>query len=128
MTKVTTESQLGKAVKEKKDVIEIEGSLADKTFKIRATGKAAWIVAVGAIGVSFYAAMATAGTGGTTAPITGTAAFMAAPVAVGILGATTSYSAIAIAVAAGSIGVLTSLREYEQVSRSPGHLVLKRRR
>ncbi|STO59714.1 Uncharacterised protein [Canicola haemoglobinophilus] len=50
-----------------------------------------------------------------------------APVAVGILGGAATYSAIAIAVAAGGVGVLTSLRNYKEISRSENKLVLQKR-
>jgi hypothetical protein len=127
MAKVRTEAELSDALKNKEETIEIEGDLANKTFKIRATGNVAWGVVIGAIAIAAYGAIVTVGTGGATAPATATAGFIAAPVAVSILGGATTYSAIAIAVAAGGVGVLTTLRGYKQVSRSPNRLVLKRR-
>ncbi|QOJ08141.1 hypothetical protein [Nitrosomonas sp. H1_AOB3] len=127
MAKVRTEAELGEALKNKEETIEIEGDLANKTFKIRATGKVAWVVAIGAISIAAYGTAATLGTGGTSAPVTATSAFIAAPVAVGVLGGAVTYSAIAIAIAAGGVGALTTLRGYKQVLRSQDRLVLKRK-
>lgn len=127
MAKVKNEEELGEALKNKESTIEIEGNLADKTFKLRATGKVAWVIAFAAIGIAGYSTVVTIGSGGTTAPVTGTVAFLAAPAAIGVLGGAVTYSAIAIAVAAGGVGALTTLRGYKQVSRSKGSLILKRK-
>ena len=125
--KVKTEEELGKALKNKEDFIEIEGDLANKVFKIRATGFVAWGVAIGAIGIAFYSVIATIGSAGAAVPGTAITAGLSGTAAASILGGTVAYSAIAIAVAAGGIGFLTSLRNYEQVTRSKNYLVLKRR-
>jgi hypothetical protein len=125
--KVKTEAELAEAIKNGDNTIEIEGDLANKTFKIKATGKVAWGIALAAVGIAVYAAITTIGSGGTTAPVTGTAGLIAAPAAVSILGGATTYSAIAIAVAAGGVGVLNKLRSYKQISYKPGHLVLQKK-
>lgn len=128
MTVVRTEKELGDALKRGDDTIEIEGNLAKKTIKIRATGSVAWAIAIGAIGIAIYASITTLGTGGVTAPVTITMSAFAAPAAVGVLGTTVTYSAIAIAVAAGGVGALTSLRNYKEISRTDNRLVLKKRK
>lgn len=125
--KVRTEKELGEALKNNVDEIEITGDLAKKTIRIRATGKVAWTIAFGAIGIAFYAAASTIPTGGTSAPIAGPVAGFTGGAAVTVLGAGVTYSAVAIAVAAGGIGALTSLRKYKEVTRSQGSLVLRRR-
>ena len=71
--KVKTEAELAEAIKNGDDTIEIEGDLANKTFKIKATGKIAWGIALTAVGIAVYAAITTIGSGGTTAPVTGRA-------------------------------------------------------
>lgn len=124
---VTTEKELAHALKNNEDTIVIEGSLAKKTIKIKATGKLAWFVAVGAIGVSVVAILATAGTGGAATPVTGVVGLGASGAAVGILGASATYSAIAIAVAAGGVGVLNKLRRYDVVKKSDNSVILKRK-
>lgn len=125
--KVKTEAELGEALKQNEESIEIEGDLANKVFKIRATGKVAWAVAIGAIGIATYSAMATVGSGGASAPVTVTTAGFTAAAATTVLGGTVTYSAIAIAITAGSIGALNMLRKYKQISYEKNRLVLKRK-
>jgi hypothetical protein len=126
-TTVRTEKELAEAIKRGEDTIEITGDLVKKTIKIRATGKVAWAVAFTAIGIAIYAAISTGATGGISAPVTGTMSGISAGAAVGILGSTTTYSAVALAIAAGGIGVLTKLRGYREVFRNKDVLVLKRK-
>lgn len=121
--RVKTAEELGEALKNGEDTIEIEGSLKDTTLRIRATGKVAWAIAIAAIGIAVYAALAAIPTGGTTA--VATVGFASA--AAGILGLSVTTSAIAIAVAAGGVGALTSLRNYKEVERTDNLLILKRK-
>ncbi|EDM65436.1 hypothetical protein PE36_09026 [Moritella sp. PE36] len=123
MVKVYTEEELGEAIKNEEDTIEIEGSLKDKTIKIRATGNVAWAIAIGGIGIAVYAAIVAIPTGGTS----GVVGIVAAPVAVGILGGAVTYTAIGVAIAAGGVGALTKLRSYKEVSRDSNTLILKRK-
>jgi hypothetical protein len=125
--KVKTEAELGEALKNNEESIEIEGDLAKKTFKIRATGKVAWAACIGAIGVAIYSVAATVGTGGTSAPVTGLTAGLTAATATTVLGGAVTYSAIAIGVAAGGVGALNKLRKYKQVSYENDRLVLRRK-
>ena len=121
--KIRTEEELGEALKQGVDTIEIEGDLANKTIRIRATGSVAWIIAVGAIGVAVYALLAAPATAGSSALISG----FGASAAVGVLGASVTTAAISIAVAAGGVGALTSLRSYKEVSRTNNSLILRKR-
>ncbi|PSU86957.1 hypothetical protein [Photobacterium kishitanii] len=123
MKSVNTEKELGKALKNKESTIEITGDLAKKTIKLRATGTVAWAIAIGAIGIAVYGAIATVPTGGSSAVVSG----IAAPAAISILGGAATYSAIAIAIAAGGVGALTTLRGYKEVSRTENSITLKRR-
>lgn len=125
--KVKTEAALGKALKNNEESIEIEGDLANKVFKIRATGNIAWAVAIGAIGIATYSVIATLGSGGTTAPLTGITAGVTAVTATTVLGGAVTYSAIAVAVAAGGVGALNSLRNYKQISYEKNRLILRRK-
>ncbi|WP_034584074.1 hypothetical protein [Helicobacter pametensis] len=52
---ITTQEELNQAMSNQQDGIEIEGDLAKKVIKIKATGKVAWIVAFGAICVAMLA-------------------------------------------------------------------------
>ena len=122
MVKVKDEKELGQALKEQQDTIEIEGDLTKKILKIKATGKIAWAVAIGAIGVAVVAILTAPATGGTH----GVVGVMAAPVAVGILGAGTTVAAIAIAIGAGGVGALNRLRSYKVEKLGPDHIILKK--
>ncbi|EHK9018668.1 hypothetical protein K0W38_004425 [Vibrio vulnificus] len=123
MKKVTTEKELGEALKNEESTIEITGDLAKKTIKLRATGNVAWAIAIGAIAIAAYGIIAAVPSGGSGALVSG----IAAPAAVGVLGGAVTYSAIAIAVAAGGVGALTALRGYKEVSRTENSITLKRR-
>lgn len=125
--KVSTEKELGEALRNNEDTIEITGDLAKKTIKLRATGRVAWAVAIAAIGIAVYSAMTIIPSGGTTAVPAGMMGAGFAPVAVAVLDTSVTYSAIAIAITAGGIGSLTTLRNYKEVSRSSNSLILKRR-
>jgi hypothetical protein len=121
--RVSTEKELGEALKHKADTIEIVGNLANKTIKLRATGTVAWAIAFAAIGLAVYGAISvpvTAGVGGLVAGVSATAAL-------GILGSSVTCSAVAIGIAAGSAGILTSLRNYKEISRTSDSLILKRK-
>lgn len=126
MTKIRTEKELADAMKRGDEYIEIEGDLVNKVVKIRAVGKVSWAVAIGAIGLAVYGAVVTLGSGGAAAPA-GAAGFGVAPAAIAVLGTGATYSAIAIAIAAGGVGVLTSLRGYVEVENSANKLVLKKK-
>lgn len=116
---ISTEKELGEALKNNQDRIEIEGDLSRKVLKIKATGKVAWAVAIGAIGI---AVVITVGSGGTAAPAAGVVGFGA----VSVLGVSAATSAVAIAIAAGGVGALNSLRQYKIVSKSGNKVVLSR--
>ena len=119
---VTTPEGLGRSVNENQDTIIIEGDLKGKVIRIKATGKVAWAVAIGAIAVSVAAVLATPATGGTS----NAAHLVTVPVAAGTLG-TAATTAVAIAVAAGGVGALNKLRKYQIVEQSADRLVLKRK-
>lgn len=123
MAKVKTAEELGEAIKNGESTIEIEGDLAKKTIKIRATGNVAWAIAFAAIVIAVGASFMAIPTGGTST----TVAMLAAPSAVAILGVSVTTMAIGVAIAAGSVGALTKLRSYEEVKRANGLLVLRKK-
>ena len=120
---VTNEKELGKALKEKQDTIEIEGDLAKKVVRIKATGKIAWAVAIGAIAVAVIAALTAPASGGAHGFI---GIGVTAPVAAGILGVSATTAAISIAVAAGGIGALKALRSYKLEKLGDNHIILRK--
>lgn len=127
MSAVTTEKELARAIKEGQDTIVIEGDLAKKTIRIKATGKVAWAVAIGAIGIAVYSVMVTAGSGGASTPVTGTSAALAGGSAVAILGGPATVTAISVAVAAGGVGGLKTLRSYKITENTGNRVVLTKR-
>ncbi|WP_434624044.1 hypothetical protein [Azospirillum sp. B2RO_4] len=124
---ISSNSELKDAINKGQDTISIEGDLAKKILKIKATGKVAWLVAIGAIGLSAYALISAPA----TAPVTGGANFAASAIgggaAVSILGASTTAFAISLAVAAGGVGILKTLYSgYKVESNKNGVVVLKK--
>jgi len=115
---IRDEKELGKVLQDKQDIIEMGGDLARKVLRIKATGKVAWIVASGAIAVAVVLIVSS---GGVAVPASG---FIGAA-AVSILGLPAAISAVLIAVAAGGVGALNSLRSYEIIERSDKKLVLR---
>lgn len=117
---IFSEKELGEALKNEQDTIEIEGDLKKKVLRIKATGKVAWAVAIGAIGVAVFIAL---GSGGTAAPASGFIGIGA----VSVLGLSAATSSVAIAIAAGGVGALNTLRKYKIVSDSGDKLVLSKK-
>lgn len=122
---IKNEKDLGEAVKNEQDTIEIEGDLGKKVLRIKATGKVAWVVAFGAIVIAVTGALYPVPEP-TTQVASKAFAATAAGGAVSILGVGTTAAAISIAVAAGGVGVLNKLRKYKVVSTSNNRVVLKR--
>ncbi|HQN01149.1 MAG TPA: hypothetical protein PLL36_08745 [Candidatus Hydrogenedentes bacterium] len=125
---VSTAQDLGAAIKDRKDEIIIEGDLQKRVIRIRATGKVAWIVAFGAIAVVVISVLPTIPTGGTSEVIAMPARIVAAPAAIGILGFGTTLTATTIAIAAGGIGALTTLRHGYKLKKRDGKVILIKKR
>ena len=116
---ILSEQDLGKALVEKQDTIEIEGDLANKVIKIKATGTVAWVVAFGAIGIAVTFLLTTGGAG---APVSGIIGLGA----ISVLGLPVAVSAVSIAIAAGGVGSLNTLRNYKITSHANGKVTLSR--
>lgn len=88
---MTTEKELGEALKRGDSTIVVEFELANKVIRIKATEKGVWALCVGAIGVAAVCGVVTISTAGTaTVP----SAFIATP---------------AIATASGVLGIQLNL-------------------
>ncbi|MDR2199483.1 MAG: hypothetical protein LBR53_08535 [Deltaproteobacteria bacterium] len=124
MSEVTVkdEKELGEALKNGADYIIVEGDLANKVIRIKASGNVAWVIAIGAIAVVAVAMIASIPTGGTSG-VVGVAAL--AP-AVAVLGSGPAMAAVLIAVAGGGVGVLNSLRGYSLEKISAGRVILRK--
>lgn len=123
-----TEKELGEALKREEDTITIEGDLVNKVIKIRGTGKTAWGLTIGAIGVAVVSVLATVATAGTSTPATGSAALISGGAAATVLGVPTAVSAVSIAVAAGGVGALNKLRDYNLTKINDNKVILKRKK
>ncbi len=117
---ITSEEELGETLKNEPEQIEIEGDLKNKVLRIKATGKIAWVAAIAAIGIAVTVLVSTGGTG---APVSG---FVGAG-AVSVLGLPTAISAVSIAIAAGGVGSLNTLRGYKITENKGNKLVLSKK-
>lgn len=127
MMKITNNKELGQALKNKEESILIEGDLANKVIRIKATGKLAWGITIAAITTSVAAILLKTTSGGLATPITSAAIFTSAPAAIAVLGPAAAKSAILIAIAGGGVGVLHTLRKYKIVEQSTELLKLKKK-
>lgn len=117
---IKKEAELASALKNQDDTIEIEGDLANKVVRIKATGKVAWAVAFTGIAAAVVIFLATGGAGSPVSGIIGAGTIT-------VLGLPAAASAVMIAVAAGGVGVLNTLRAYRISSKRDGHVVLQRK-
>lgn len=113
---VTTPSQLGEALKDDTEEIEIVGELKTDVIKIKDTSDMQWKVAIGAIVAS--AGLVITGLGLPLAILSGGAA-------VAIIGPAATGAAIKMGVAAGDPRAVQKLREYS-MEVSDDSLLLKR--
>ena len=125
--KCNTAEELGKAIKNKEDTIEIEGDLKNQVIRIKATGKVAWGVCVVSLGVAVIAYLSIpAATAGAT-PVGGAVSALSGVSATGVAGSA-AVPAVMIGVAAGGIGALNTLRDkYKIVEKNKKCIKLKRK-
>ena len=124
---MTTEKELGEALKRGDSTIVVEFELANKVIRIKATEKGVWALCVTAIGVAVVFGVVTISTAGTaTVP----SAFIATPAIAtvsGFLGMPTAISAIGIAMAGGGVGALNKLRGYQLEKVSDEKVILHKK-
>lgn len=131
---VTNAQELGKEIKNDPDEIIVEGDLSKHVYRIKATGKVAWVIAFGAVAVAVIAVLtlpagAVAGPAGLIAEgvIAGVATTTAAA-AVGVLGFSATAAAIGIGVGARNANILKKIRDgYVIQNRTSNRIVLKRK-
>lgn len=132
---ITTAKELGQAIKEEKDTIEIEGDLVRRVIKIKATGKVAWDVCIGALGVAITLVLTQPATTaidistlGTSALVKSFVATSSGVVAVSTLGSVSAVStAIGIGVAGGGVAALNKLRDYRLEKKGNNKIILYRK-
>lgn len=135
---VNNEKDLGSAVHNKEDTIIIEGDLVKKVIKIKATGKVAWGVCIGAIVIGMTATVMALipDPAEPVEVIAAGASYGIAAITLGSAATTAGTIGIAGAMAAGATGmaiipiakkILHGLRKYKIVEKADNRLVLKRK-
>lgn len=124
---MTTEKELGEALKNNYDTIEVEGDLSKKVLKIKATGKVAWGVCIGCIVVAVSMMVVTLGSGGTAAPVAGPTTAVTLGAAASVWGLPTAITATGIALAGGGVAALKKLRKYRIEKISDTRIVLHKK-
>lgn len=127
MSTVTSAAELGKSVNNGEDEIIIEGDLGKKIIRIKATGKVAWAIAFGAIGVALVVAIGGA-VAGPAAPAFEAIAITTAGGAVAVIGLPATVAALSMAFAVKNKKVLNSLRDdYIIASKTNNRVILRRK-
>ena len=130
MTTVDNAQDLGKAINEGHGQIIIEGDLKNKVITIKATGKVAWAIAFGAIGVAVLAILAMPATAPTGAGFVFDGAVVAgtAGTAVSILGLSATTAAISICLGAKNKRVLEMLyKDYKIVEKNSHYIKISKK-
>ena len=109
---MTDEKELGRAIKEGKDNIEVEFDLARKVIKIKGVGKVAWGACALGLAVTIAAVIVTLASGGTSSPATVPAGLAGMGTATAVMGYSVAASAVTIGAAGGGIATLNKLRKY----------------
>lgn len=123
---IDNSKDLGKAMKDEKDTIEIEFDYGKKVVKIIGAGKIVWGIAAASLASAVAAIMLTLGSGGTSAPATGTYAAFAGSTASLTLGPTVAYTALIIAVSGGGMSALNKLRKYKVIKKRDRYILKKK--
>lgn len=121
--------ELGRAIESNQNEITVEGDLAKKIIRIKATGKVAWVIAGGAVAIGVIAIMnmpVAASTGPTgliaESVVLGTTAIGA----VSILGVSATITAVSIGVGARNKKVLDKLRNnYTMTTVNDSKIILR---
>lgn len=122
---VHNEDEFGKAVRDSKDEIELEGGLAARIKKLYKINLALWSFCLVCLSVAVIALMQVPITGGGS----GIVGLVAGTPAAAILGTEAAVTAVMIAVAGGGIKVLHKLRkEYDIVTGKNGRIILHLKR
>lgn len=130
MKKVTTEEELSKAIINNQDTIEIEGDLAQKSIKIKATGKVAWAIAIGAVTIAITAILSASLTPSqSTKTLSSEPMVMSAPPTPETLATSTiiAIAATIVAIIGIGVGTFNKMRKYNLEQVSENKVILKRK-
>jgi hypothetical protein len=128
---VKTNEELGKALKNEVDEIEIsvESAAGKTTLKIKAKGRVAWAACFSSFAVAVVAVVFIVGKKKNDGGDSHKEALMALPamgLPIALLGWQAAVGAVAIAIAGGGVGALNKLRKYKMEERD-GKIILKRK-
>lgn len=123
---INNPDELARAVNRGDNSIEITGDLGKKIVRIKATGTAATIVAIGAVAVAMYATIS-APAAGPAIPVHALIDGGAASLAVGVWGIPATIAAVSMAISVRSTDVLKKLRDGYDVEKKGDKYVLTKR-
>ena len=124
---MTDEKELGRAIKEGKDNIEVEFDLARKVIKIKGVGKVAWGACALGLAVAIAAVIVTLASGGTSSPATVPAGLAGMGTATAVMGYSVAASAVAIGASGGGIATLNKLRKYRIEKINENKIILHKK-
>ncbi|TCL59892.1 hypothetical protein EDD76_10381 [Kineothrix alysoides] len=117
-------NEIAEATKRRESCFIVEGDVANKLIRIKATGPVAWVLCAGSLTIAIgliistpAATVATAPAGGVGGVISFTGAGGAAAVAATSGLGTATIAAISLGVAGGGVGVLTAIRDKYKVEK-----------
>ena len=116
---ITTEEELGRALRQKRKRLVIEGPLTSKVISIRLINSTGYAVMVCVIGGAGAFAVATFGAGWILSML------VAGGVAA-VIGRPTAKAIAEIVVSAGGVGALNDLRKYLEMNRTGDRIELER--
>jgi len=116
---IKTEKELGRALRDKRERLVIEGPLTSKVISIRLINSTTWMVIIPVIGGAVAFAVSTFGAGLIVSMLVGCGV-------AAIIGVPTARAIAEIAVAAGGAAALHDLRKYSEVKRVGDRIELVR--
>ena len=117
---VKDEKELGKALKNEEEEIELRGELAKKMKKIYQLDQTLWCLCLVCLAVTVTALLAAPATAGTSTVVSLTAGTPAAA----IIGIPSAVSAVLTAAAGGGIHILSRMRRRMMKQLDNGHIIL----
>lgn len=123
---VLNEADLGKAIKQKKATIEIEGELKDRVCSMKALEKESWNACMIQISMAVSVLQIMTQVDGIDTPVSVLTGTPILEKIISFLGNTNAFSAIMIARAGGGVGILNQLRKYQIAALTEEKLILNR--
>lgn len=116
------ESELGKALRNNDETIELHGDLARRIRKLKALSHVLWCICMSLLAITISAVLLSPAAPGVSA----VAGLVAGTPAAGILGVPTAVTAVLTAVSGGGTAVLSKLRNYRMTVLTENHIILNR--